>query len=74
VHDIEPDSGYTLSFGLPSLQSFISFSDAKKQSGLKRLEIGQVLLCRIKKMNDNERTCTVSIDQSEVAASTVSFV
>ncbi|GAA6018426.1 hypothetical protein JCM11491_006993 [Sporobolomyces phaffii] len=74
VHDIEPDSGYTLSFGLPSLQSFISFSDAKKQTGLKRLEIGQVLLCRIKKMNDNERTCTVSIDQTEVAASTLENV
>ncbi|GAA5993423.1 hypothetical protein JCM5350_006876 [Sporobolomyces pararoseus] len=74
VHDIEPDSGYTLSFGLPSLQSFISFNDAKKQSGLKRLEIGQVLLCRIKKMNDNERTCTVSIDQSEIAASTLENV
>ncbi|GAA5904744.1 Rrp5p [Sporobolomyces salmoneus] len=74
VHDIEPDSGYTLSFGLPSLQSFISFSDAKKQSGLKRLEIGQVLLCRIKKMNDNERTCTVSIDQTELAASTLENV
>ncbi|GAA5941768.1 Rrp5p [Sporobolomyces koalae] len=74
VHDIEPDRGYTLSFGLPSLQSFISFEDAKKQSGLKRLEIGQVLLCRIKKMNENERTCTVSIDQNEVAASTLENV
>ncbi|GAA5875823.1 hypothetical protein JCM1840_003525 [Sporobolomyces johnsonii] len=74
VHDIEPDQGYTLSFGLPSLQSFISFEDAKKQTGLKRLEVGQVLQCRIKKMNENERTCTVTLEQADVAGSTLENV
>ncbi|GAA5976182.1 hypothetical protein JCM11641_001071 [Rhodosporidiobolus odoratus] len=73
VHDIEDDRGYTLSFGLPSFTSFLPLSDASKFRSAP-LEIGQPLLTRITKLHSNERTCTVAVEKSDVAATTTDAV
>ncbi|GAA6036062.1 hypothetical protein JCM8097_006594 [Rhodosporidiobolus ruineniae] len=69
VHDIEEDRGYTLSFGLPSsaLTSFLPLSDASKLSP-SPLHIGQVILTRLTKLHANERTCSVTVEPADVAA------
>ncbi|GAA5868775.1 hypothetical protein JCM3774_003888 [Rhodotorula dairenensis] len=73
VHDVE-DGGYTLSFGLPPLSSFLPFADAKKLSPSRPLHVGQVVLCRITKMHDNERTVSVTVEKADLAATTLDSV
>lgn len=71
VKSIE-DHGYILSLGLPSIDSFVSFKEAKKLQPT-RLEIGSVIGCRVKEMSENGRTCTVTVGRPEVIGSTVSL-
>ncbi|GAA5925984.1 hypothetical protein JCM3775_005168 [Rhodotorula graminis] len=73
VHDLE-DTGYSLSFGLPPLSSFLPFADAKKLSPTKPLHVGQVVLCRITKVHDNERTLSVTVEQADLAGTTLDNV
>ncbi|KAM0789071.1 hypothetical protein ACM66B_003134 [Microbotryomycetes sp. NB124-2] len=69
VHSVE-DHGYAMSFGLPTMASFLSFEDAAKlQKG--PLEQGQVLSCRIKSVSENGRTSTVSVHPTEVTNSVI---
>lgn len=64
------DHGYVLNLGLPSLTSFVSFKEAKKLQPT-RLQIGQLVSCRVKEMGENGRTCTVTVGRAEVTGSTV---
>ncbi|GAA5986306.1 hypothetical protein JCM10908_003698 [Rhodotorula pacifica] len=73
VHDLE-DGGYSLSFGLPPLSSFLPFADAKKLSPTRPLHVGQVVLCRITKIHDNERTISVTVEKADLAATTLDSV
>ncbi|BGP47503.1 rRNA bioproteinsis protein rrp5 [Rhodotorula kratochvilovae] len=73
VHDVE-EHGYTLSFGLAPLSSFLPFADAKKLSPTKPLHVGQVVLCRITKVHDNERTLSVTVEHADLAGTTLDSV
>lgn len=73
VHDVE-ERGYSLAFGLPPLSSFLPFADAKKLSANRPLHIGQVVLCRITKMHDNERIVSVTVEKADLAATTLDSV
>ncbi|KAK4057764.1 rRNA biogenesis protein rrp5 [Microbotryomycetes sp. JL221] len=69
VRSIE-DHGFVMSFGLPSMASFLSLKDATKLQH-EPLEVGQVVVCRIKSISENGRTSTVSVDPVEVRNSSV---
>ncbi|KAK4046291.1 rRNA biogenesis protein rrp5 [Microbotryomycetes sp. JL201] len=69
VHSVE-DHGYAMSFGLPTMASFLSFEEAAKLQK-PPLEQGQVLLCRVKTISENGRTSTVSVHPTEVTNSTI---
>lgn len=60
-----------LSLGLQSLTSFVTFKDAQKLQA-RRLEIGQLVSCRIKEMGENGRTCVVTLGRGEIIGSSVS--
>jgi len=65
------DHGYILSLGLPSLTSFLPFKEAKRLQPT-RLEVGQLVACRIKDVSENGRTCNVTVGRAEVVGSSVS--
>ncbi|KAI5476893.1 hypothetical protein MNV49_007065 [Pseudohyphozyma bogoriensis] len=65
------DHGYVLSLGLPSLSSFLPFKEALKLQP-RKLEVGQLIGCRIKEVNENGKTCTVAVGRAEVINSTLS--
>ncbi|KAK4705134.1 rRNA biogenesis protein RRP5, partial [Phenoliferia sp. Uapishka_3] len=65
------DHGYILSLGLPSLTSFLTFKDAKKLQPT-RLEVGQIIACRIKDVSENGRTCNVTVGKADVTGSILS--
>ncbi|KAL8286763.1 hypothetical protein RQP46_004291 [Phenoliferia psychrophenolica] len=65
------DHGYILSLGLPSLTSFLPFKEAKKLQPT-RLEVGQIVACRIKDVSENGRTCNVTVGKADVTGSLLS--
>lgn len=67
------DHGYILFLGLPSLTSFLSFKEAKKLQE-KRLEVGQLVSCRVKDIGENGRTCNVTVGRAEVIGSSVHYL
>ncbi|KAG8928202.1 rRNA biogenesis protein rrp5 [Tulasnella sp. 418] len=68
------DHGYILDFGLSDISGFLSFKNAKvspPQKG-KKLEVGSVVECAVKKLMPNGRTCDVTVDPAVVKTSLVS--
>lgn len=80
------DNGYILDFGLPTsgtgqdlaLTSFVTFDEekkVKKQVGTSwpkdRLTLGGIVEAKITKLNENGRTCTVSISPVEISKKAV---
>jgi len=62
------DHGYILSLGLESLTSFLPFKEAKKLQD-RALQVGQIVACRIKDVNENGKTCNVTVGRAEVTGS-----
>ncbi|SCV70668.1 BQ2448_3430 [Microbotryum intermedium] len=72
VQSIE-DKGYILALGVDSMSSFLPFENAHDLQPTS-LSQGQVIPCRIKDVNENGRTCTVTVGEAEVAGSTVTTI
>ncbi|SCZ99428.1 BZ3500_MvSof-1268-A1-R1_Chr7-2g09528 [Microbotryum saponariae] len=72
VRSIE-DNGYILALGVDSMSSFLPFENAQKLQP-SPLSQGQVISCRIKDVNENGRTCTVTVGEAEVTGSTVTAI
>lgn len=62
----EEENGFVLSLGIADLSSFVSFKDAAKASAEDKLQVGQDVLCVIRKVAENGRTCTVTLDRAKV--------
>ncbi|KDE07886.1 hypothetical protein MVLG_01797 [Microbotryum lychnidis-dioicae p1A1 Lamole] len=72
VRSVE-DNGYILALGVDSMSSFLPFENAQKLQP-SPLSQGQVISCRIKDVNENGRTCTVTVGEAEVTGSTVTAI
>ncbi|KZT35635.1 nucleic acid-binding protein [Sistotremastrum suecicum HHB10207 ss-3] len=70
------DHGYILDLGLPEVPGFISLKDVEKSnpSRKSKFAVGHLLTVCVKKLTENGRTCTVTLDANTIKKSCLSDV
>ena len=65
------DHGYILNLGVAKVAGFLSFKDAKKRFGEKKLSVGRIVDVVASKLSSNGRTCNVNVAESAVRDTSV---